>query len=161
MASPSTCLISPAPEQTPTHEAVPLCPACGGQLLLLRSLWRCPRCHYSICDGCEGGTQDIESHQELEWASRNGERRHTDGPNLGGASKGNNAAKRAGLGRRQELGQIQLAGRRCRPELVLELKHESPAYLHPGASQPTRSSSRLVKRRGGPRGLRFLISAHG
>ena len=33
----------------------PACPACGGVLTEARSLWRCPRCSYSLCEGCEGG----------------------------------------------------------------------------------------------------------
>ena len=61
MASPSSCPTSPAPEQRPTERTELICPACGGQLLLLHSLWRCPRCRYSICDGCEGGAQDSGS----------------------------------------------------------------------------------------------------
>jgi len=33
----------------------PRCPACGGPLLLLRSFWNCPRCHFRVCQDCDGG----------------------------------------------------------------------------------------------------------
>lgn len=35
----------------------PSCPICGGQLTEARTLWRCPRCNYSLCEGCEGGSE--------------------------------------------------------------------------------------------------------
>lgn len=36
----------------------PACPVCGGQLTEARSLWRCVRCSYTLCEGCEGGSSD-------------------------------------------------------------------------------------------------------
>jgi hypothetical protein len=33
-----------------------LCPACGSPLFPLQGFWRCPRCQYRVCEGCEGGT---------------------------------------------------------------------------------------------------------
>jgi hypothetical protein len=32
------------------------CPACGGVLVPLRSAWRCSRCYFSLCAGCEPQT---------------------------------------------------------------------------------------------------------
>jgi hypothetical protein len=31
----------------------PTCPLCGGELVALRNLYRCSRCSYGICAGCE------------------------------------------------------------------------------------------------------------
>jgi hypothetical protein len=36
--------------------AVQLCPICGGTLAPLRNVWRCSRCYFSLCIGCEGET---------------------------------------------------------------------------------------------------------
>jgi hypothetical protein len=33
----------------------PACPVCTGPLLIWGPLWRCTRCCYTICEGCEGG----------------------------------------------------------------------------------------------------------
>jgi hypothetical protein len=30
------------------------CPACGGFLAEMRGFWRCLRCSFAICSGCEG-----------------------------------------------------------------------------------------------------------
>ncbi len=38
---------------TSTTTSTPPCPVCGGVLVPLRSTWRCLRCHYSLCAGCE------------------------------------------------------------------------------------------------------------
>ena len=32
----------------------PLCPVCSGPLIPLRDFYRCARCSFSICVGCEG-----------------------------------------------------------------------------------------------------------
>jgi hypothetical protein len=34
-----------------------LCPVCGGFLIPLRTVLRCQRCSFTMCDGCEGGTE--------------------------------------------------------------------------------------------------------
>ena len=31
------------------------CPVCGGVLVPLRGQWRCSRCQFSLCVGCEVG----------------------------------------------------------------------------------------------------------
>jgi hypothetical protein len=31
------------------------CPVCNGSLILLRGDYRCSRCHFTLCVGCEGG----------------------------------------------------------------------------------------------------------
>ncbi len=36
-------------------ERPPQCPVCSGLLIPLRNVYRCARCCYSICAGCEGG----------------------------------------------------------------------------------------------------------
>lgn len=33
----------------------PQCPVCGGTLVPLRGFWRCTRCAYLLCVGCEAG----------------------------------------------------------------------------------------------------------
>ena len=43
------------PENAPQLMFQMLCPACGNALLPLRGDWRCPRCQYHLCAGCEGG----------------------------------------------------------------------------------------------------------
>ena len=35
----------------------PACPVCGGVLTEARNLWRCTRCSYTLCEGCEGGSE--------------------------------------------------------------------------------------------------------
>jgi hypothetical protein len=45
-------------EETYATPKTPPCPACGGGLIELRGFWRCPRCRYRICEGCEGGYGD-------------------------------------------------------------------------------------------------------
>lgn len=45
-----------ATSETPELKHPPACPVCGGILIESRSLWRCTRCSYSLCEGCEGGT---------------------------------------------------------------------------------------------------------
>lgn len=31
------------------------CPYCGGALVPLRGTWRCDRCGFQLCQGCEAG----------------------------------------------------------------------------------------------------------
>ena len=31
----------------------PRCPACGGALVPIHTAWRCSRCYFSLCAGCE------------------------------------------------------------------------------------------------------------
>jgi hypothetical protein len=33
----------------------PSCPVCSGPLVPLRGAFRCVRCSFTICEGCEGG----------------------------------------------------------------------------------------------------------
>jgi hypothetical protein len=33
---------------------IPPCPVCAGRLVPLRGFFRCSRCYFSICVGCEG-----------------------------------------------------------------------------------------------------------
>jgi hypothetical protein len=37
----------------PTAELGPQCPLCAGELVLLRDGYRCVRCCYSFCLGCD------------------------------------------------------------------------------------------------------------
>ncbi len=48
-----------APERTQ-----PLCPVCSGLLVPLRGTYRCARCYFSLCVGCEG----LEAPSTLELA---------------------------------------------------------------------------------------------
>ena len=32
----------------------PACPLCGDEFLLLHDQWRCRRCHFLLCESCEG-----------------------------------------------------------------------------------------------------------
>jgi hypothetical protein len=32
----------------------PVCPVCGGRFVPLGRFWRCTRCFFSSCDGCDG-----------------------------------------------------------------------------------------------------------
>jgi hypothetical protein len=43
--------------------SAPPCPMCGGGLVPLRGLWRCSRCYFALCAGCEPGPcyQDADS----------------------------------------------------------------------------------------------------
>jgi hypothetical protein len=53
-----TSTVSPPQERIPEHPACerpPLCPVCAGRLVPLRDRYRCARCFYSLCNGCEGG----------------------------------------------------------------------------------------------------------
>jgi hypothetical protein len=34
-------------------DTAPLCPVCGGVLVPMRTAWRCSRCYFSLCAGCE------------------------------------------------------------------------------------------------------------
>jgi hypothetical protein len=38
---------------TSTSGSAPACPVCGGVLVPMRSAWRCSRCYFSLCAGCE------------------------------------------------------------------------------------------------------------
>jgi hypothetical protein len=37
----------------PAPSSAPACPVCGAALVPMRSLWRCSRCCFSLCAGCE------------------------------------------------------------------------------------------------------------
>ena len=42
---PATCEVPVRPMQG--------CPACGARLVPLRGQWRCSRCYFMLCAGCE------------------------------------------------------------------------------------------------------------
>ena len=48
------------PVQTSTPPRLPTCPCCAGPLILLRGLFRCTRCQYSLCFGCESGGEGAD-----------------------------------------------------------------------------------------------------
>ena len=37
------------------NRSQPLCPVCAGPLVPLGNTWRCARCCFTLCDGCEAG----------------------------------------------------------------------------------------------------------
>jgi hypothetical protein len=39
--------------EAPVAGGVVPCPMCGGGLVPLRGQWRCSRCYFSLCAGCE------------------------------------------------------------------------------------------------------------
>ncbi len=39
----------------PATSGGPACPMCGGGLVPLRGAWRCSRCYFALCAGCEPG----------------------------------------------------------------------------------------------------------
>jgi len=34
--------------------SAPLCPVCNGSLVPLGGQFRCGRCHFTVCEGCDG-----------------------------------------------------------------------------------------------------------
>jgi hypothetical protein len=42
--------------QAPATSAAPSCPMCGGGLVPMRGTWRCSRCYFALCAGCEPGS---------------------------------------------------------------------------------------------------------
>ncbi len=46
--------------KTGTATRMPSCPCCAGALIMLRGLFRCTRCQYSLCEGCEVGGEEVE-----------------------------------------------------------------------------------------------------
>ena len=58
----SACEHSTTCDPRPSSGAPP-CPVCGGALMPLRGVWRCTRCLFTLCAGCEphslpGGSDD-------------------------------------------------------------------------------------------------------
>ena len=43
----------PVAENDPSQHT-PFCPICGDQFLVLGGQWRCRRCHFRLCESCEG-----------------------------------------------------------------------------------------------------------
>jgi hypothetical protein len=41
------------PIQEPAPSRQPCCPACSGALVELRGQYRCTRCYFTLCVGCE------------------------------------------------------------------------------------------------------------
>jgi hypothetical protein len=37
------------------------CPMCGGGLVPLRGAWRCSRCYFALCVGCEMGLETADT----------------------------------------------------------------------------------------------------
>jgi hypothetical protein len=48
-----TDLLSTDPDLNEIH-GLPSCPVCGEQFLLISDQWRCQRCHFWLCDSCDG-----------------------------------------------------------------------------------------------------------
>jgi hypothetical protein len=44
-----------SPGDRPPDSGQPLCPVCRGLLIEQRGWFRCTRCPFRICEGCEGG----------------------------------------------------------------------------------------------------------
>lgn len=55
---PPLAAYSPSPPQEPP--SVPQCPYCGGSLVPLRGQFRCLRCSFALCEGCETQPNDDE-----------------------------------------------------------------------------------------------------
>jgi hypothetical protein len=49
--SPPTMQDEPSPDATTARQ--PCCPACNGPLVELRGQYRCSRCYFTLCVGCE------------------------------------------------------------------------------------------------------------
>jgi uncharacterized Zn finger protein (UPF0148 family) len=43
------------------------CPMCGGPLFEVRGLNRCARCHYAICQNCDGEQAEPVEPDAREW----------------------------------------------------------------------------------------------
>jgi hypothetical protein len=51
---------SATPQEEPRNEPVtPCCPVCNGQLIELRGQYRCTRCYFTLCVGCESAAYGI------------------------------------------------------------------------------------------------------
>jgi hypothetical protein len=48
----TTCDATPAGDSRPRGDH-PSCPVCGGGLIPLRGNWRCGRCSFALCAGCD------------------------------------------------------------------------------------------------------------
>jgi hypothetical protein len=46
---------TPRARDSPRSEGEPPCPVCEGPLIPLRGVFRCSRCYFSLCLGCEAG----------------------------------------------------------------------------------------------------------
>jgi hypothetical protein len=53
-ANPSICSNEPS-AASQSQFAQPTCPVCNGFLILQRGDFRCSRCQFTLCVGCEGG----------------------------------------------------------------------------------------------------------
>jgi hypothetical protein len=49
-----TCAARSHPGEPHEKRLQPACPVCTGPLVLLGNLWRCGRCCFTLCEGCEG-----------------------------------------------------------------------------------------------------------
>ncbi len=41
-----------------------MCPHCGGALIPLRGVWRCARCYFVLCAGCEPEPNAVPAGEE-------------------------------------------------------------------------------------------------
>jgi hypothetical protein len=51
----------------PPTPPVSTCPVCGGPLFELHSQNRCARCHYVICQSCDGERAEQVEPDHTEW----------------------------------------------------------------------------------------------
>jgi hypothetical protein len=47
-------------KDTAAPNRLPPCPCCAGVLIVLRGTFRCTRCQYSLCAGCEAFGPEAE-----------------------------------------------------------------------------------------------------
>ena len=43
----------------PIHGVRPQCPICNGSLIETKGMFRCVRCNFSFCAGCDGGEPEV------------------------------------------------------------------------------------------------------
>ena len=53
------------PGQEPATNRQPCCPVCNGALVELRGQYRCSRCYFTLCVGCE--TVDVTSYCAVQF----------------------------------------------------------------------------------------------
>lgn len=42
----------------------PICPLCGGTMIPMRGVWRCARCYFTLCAGCEVMPNPVTADEE-------------------------------------------------------------------------------------------------
>ena len=58
--------LTPSPQDRTKNSSAPVrspsCPCCAGPLIVLRGMFRCARCQYTLCMDCEGAdAEELES----------------------------------------------------------------------------------------------------